>query len=103
EGLVACAVAWCIQCTGHYYEGKKPAFVDDLLGLLTGPMFVTVAAMFALGWGKSLLAQIEPRVRPAKIRHTPQRDACLAASPPEGAVPCPFAAKRAPTSKATAW
>src|SRR4030042_1097070 len=48
-----------LQFVGHYYEGKKPAFVDDIRGLLVGPMFVVGEALFALGWGKSLLAEIE--------------------------------------------
>jgi uncharacterized membrane protein YGL010W len=52
-GVGTFVVGWVIQFVGHYYEGKKPAFVDDLLGLLTGPMFVTAEAMFALGWGRT--------------------------------------------------
>ena len=71
-GIGTFVVGWVIQFVGHYYEGKKPAFVDDLLGLLTGPMFVTAEAMFALGWGKDLLAQIEQRVGPTKIRDLTQ-------------------------------
>jgi uncharacterized membrane protein YGL010W len=71
-GIGTFVVGWIIQFVGHYYEGKKPAFVDDLLGLLTGPMFVTAEAMFALGWGKDLLAQIEQRVGPTKIRDLTQ-------------------------------
>jgi uncharacterized membrane protein YGL010W len=71
-GIGTFALGWIIQFIGHYYEGKKPAFVDDLLGLLTGPMFVTAEAMFALGWGKDLLAQIEQRVGPTKIRDLTQ-------------------------------
>jgi uncharacterized membrane protein YGL010W len=71
-GIGTFVVGWVIQFVGHYYEGKKPAFVDDLLGLLTGPMFVTAEAMFALGWGKSLLAEIEQRVGPTKIRDLTQ-------------------------------
>ncbi len=64
---------WLIQFVGHYYEGKKPAFVDDLRGLLVGPMFVTAEALFALGWGKPLLAEIETRVGPTILRdlHAP--------------------------------
>ena len=57
-----------IQFLGHWYEGKKPAFVDDMVGLLVGPMFVTAEAMFALGWNKPLLAEIERRVGPTHIR-----------------------------------
>jgi len=60
-GIGAFMLGWILQFIGHYYEGKKPAFVDDILGLLTGPMFVTAEAMFALGWGKELLAEIERR------------------------------------------
>jgi uncharacterized membrane protein YGL010W len=71
-GVGTFVAGWVIQFVGHYYEGKKPAFVDDLLGLLTGPMFVTAEAMFALGWGKDLLAQIEQRVGPTKIRDLTQ-------------------------------
>ena len=66
-------LGWAIQFVGHYYEGKKPAFVDDLRGLLVGPMFVTGEALFALGWGKPLLAEIEARVGPTHLRdlHAP--------------------------------
>jgi uncharacterized membrane protein YGL010W len=53
---------------GHYYEGRKPAFVDDLVGLLVGPMFVTAEAMFAAGWNPGLLREIERRAGPPMIR-----------------------------------
>ena len=66
-------VGWAIQFLGHYYEGRKPAFVDDLRSLLVAPMFVTAEAMFALGWGKALLTDIEARVGPTLLRdlHAP--------------------------------
>jgi uncharacterized membrane protein YGL010W len=66
-------VGWVAQFIGHYYEGRKPAFVDDLRGLLIGPMFVVGEALFALGWGKGLLAEIEARVGPTHLRdlHAP--------------------------------
>jgi uncharacterized membrane protein YGL010W len=66
-------VGWVAQFIGHYYEGRKPAFVDDLRGLLIGPMFVVGEALFALGWGKSMLAEIEARVGPTHLRdlHAP--------------------------------
>jgi uncharacterized membrane protein YGL010W len=62
------AVGWVIQFVGHWYEGKKPAFVDDIIGLLVGPMFVVAEAMFMLGWGKPLLAEIERRAGPTHLR-----------------------------------
>ena len=61
-------VGWVIQFVGHYYEGRKPAFVDDLVGLLVGPMFVVAEWMFMLGWNKPLLQAIEAEVGPTVIR-----------------------------------
>jgi uncharacterized membrane protein YGL010W len=62
------AVGWLIQFIGHWYEGRKPAFVDDIVGLLVGPMFVTAEAMFMLGWNKPLLSEIERRAGPTMMR-----------------------------------
>jgi uncharacterized membrane protein YGL010W len=61
-------VGWLIQFIGHYYEGRKPAFVDDLTGLLVGPMFVVAEWLFALGVRKPMLAEIERRVGPTVLR-----------------------------------
>ena len=33
-------VAWAVQVYGHQVEGAKPSFLEDLLFLLVGPMFV---------------------------------------------------------------
>jgi uncharacterized membrane protein YGL010W len=67
-GIGFFVVGWAIQFVGHWYEGRKPAFVDDIVGLLVGPMFVTAEALFALGWGKELLAEIERRAGPTMMR-----------------------------------
>ncbi len=67
-GVGTFALGWVIQFLGHYYEGRKPAFVDDLVGLLVGPMFVVGEAMFALGWGADLLAEIERKAGPTVLR-----------------------------------
>jgi uncharacterized membrane protein YGL010W len=67
-GIGFFAVGWLIQFIGHWYEGRKPAFVDDIVGLLVGPMFVTAEALFAMGWGKPLLAEIERRAGPTQLR-----------------------------------
>jgi len=61
-------VGWIIQFVGHYYEGRKPAFVDDLTGLLVGPMFVVAEWLFMLGWNKPMLQAIEARVGPTVVR-----------------------------------
>jgi uncharacterized membrane protein YGL010W len=61
-------IGWVIQFIGHWYEGKKPAFADDMVGLLVGPMFVVAELMFMGGWNKPLLAEIERRVGPTHLR-----------------------------------
>jgi uncharacterized membrane protein YGL010W len=67
-GIGSFVVGWVLQFIGHYYEGRKPAFVDDLVGLLVGPMFVVAEWLFAAGWGKPLLAEIERRAGPTHVR-----------------------------------
>ncbi|KZN36271.1 hypothetical protein N480_18030 [Pseudoalteromonas luteoviolacea S2607] len=53
-GVGLFVIGWVIQFIGHYFEGKKPAFVDDLIGLLIGPLFVLTEVLFKLGFLKSL-------------------------------------------------
>ncbi len=67
-GIGAFVVGWVLQFIGHYYEGRKPAFVDDLVGLLVGPMFVTGEAMFAAGLCQPLAAEIERTAGPTHLR-----------------------------------
>ncbi len=61
-GLGLFVVGWIIQFLGHYWEGKKPAFLDDLMGLIIGPLFVATELVFAMGGRAELLAEIERRV-----------------------------------------
>ena len=67
-GLVTFFTGWVLQFVGHYYEGRKPAFVDDLVGLLVGPMFVTGEALFAVGLCRPLAEEIERRTGPTLLR-----------------------------------
>ncbi|MET0962249.1 MAG: Mpo1-like protein [Noviherbaspirillum sp.] len=48
-GLGGFVTGWALQFIGHHYEGRKPAFVDDLGSLLMGPLFVVAELMFRLG------------------------------------------------------
>jgi uncharacterized membrane protein YGL010W len=48
-GLGLFAIGWAIQFVGHIYEGRKPAFLDDVIGLVIGPLFVVAEALFLLG------------------------------------------------------
>ena len=67
-GLGLFGLGWVIQFIGHYYEGKKPAFVDDIMGLIIGPLFVVAEVVFALGLRASVLQAIEARVGPVRKR-----------------------------------
>lgn len=67
-GLVLFVLGWIIQFVGHYYEGRKPAFADDLVGLAVGPMFIVGETLFASGWGRSMLEEIERRAGPTRLR-----------------------------------
>jgi len=59
-------LGWVIQLVGHAWEGRKPAFVDDLVGLLVGPLFVTAEVAFALGLRLELKARIEALAGPTR-------------------------------------
>jgi uncharacterized membrane protein YGL010W len=67
-GLSLFLLGWALQLAGHWYEGKRPALIDDLAGVLIGPMFVMAEALFMLGWNKPLLAEIERRAGPTTLR-----------------------------------
>lgn len=60
-GIGGFVVGWAFQFVGHYWERRKPAFVDDLMGLVIGPLFVLVEVLFAAGLCKDLQRTIEAR------------------------------------------
>ncbi|MFC3101112.1 DUF962 domain-containing protein [Altererythrobacter lauratis] len=49
---------WVIQFIGHAFEGRKPAFFDDLKSLLIGPLFVVAELAFLLGLRREVQAAI---------------------------------------------
>lgn len=67
-GVGMFVVGWIIQFVGHYYEGKKPAFVDDIVGLLIGPLFVLAEVAFACGLRLELKRAVESRAGPTVMR-----------------------------------
>ena len=81
-GLGGFIVGWVFQFVGHHWEGRKPAFVDDLMGLIIGPLFVVVEALFGLGLLAGLQRQVEARSGPVTRRGpmTPAASATSAAS-----------------------
>lgn len=52
-------IGWVFQFIGYFYEGKKPTFVDDIMGLIIGPLFVVAEAAFLLGMRKEIQVQVE--------------------------------------------
>lgn len=58
---------WVFQLVGHRFEGRKPAFLDDLVGLLIGPLFVVAEAGFAVGLRRELRAEIERGAGPTRV------------------------------------
>ncbi|WP_434593633.1 DUF962 domain-containing protein [Pseudomonas sp. R4-83] len=73
SGLAMFVIGWVIQFVGHHYEGRKPAFVDDISGLIVGPLFVVAELAFLLGLRQELKAQIEARA--GGVRVNPNRAA----------------------------
>ena len=58
-GIALFVVGWLFQFVGHHYEGRKPAFLDDVKSLLVGPLFMTVEGLWALGLAKGLRREVE--------------------------------------------
>jgi len=58
-GLGLFVVGWIIQFVGHGFEGRKPAFMDDMKSLLVGPLFVVAELAFMLGLRRKLRAELE--------------------------------------------
>jgi uncharacterized membrane protein YGL010W len=67
-GLGLFVLGWIIQFVGHYYEGRKPAFVDDIMGLAVGPLFVVAELGFLLGLRDEVRRAVEERAGPACLR-----------------------------------
>ncbi|NCE82872.1 DUF962 domain-containing protein [Pseudomonas sp. Q1] len=74
SGIGLFVVGWVIQFVGHYYEGRKPAFVDDVSGLIVGPLFVMAELAFLLGLRHGLKEQIEQRSGPVARRDLKPRE-----------------------------
>lgn len=65
-GVTLFVVGWVLQFVGHWYEGRKPAFVDDIIGLVIGPLFVAAEIGFALGLRREVQAAIESIAGPTR-------------------------------------
>ncbi len=65
-GVGLFVAGWIVQFVGHAWEGRKPAFLDDVVGLLIGPLFVAAEVLFLLGLRRTLREAIEARVGPTR-------------------------------------
>jgi uncharacterized membrane protein YGL010W len=77
-GIGLFVVGWIFQFVGHVaWEHRKPAFVDDVIGLIIGPLFVLAETLFGLGWRPALRTAIEAKAGPTRINpprgHAAQR------------------------------
>jgi uncharacterized membrane protein YGL010W len=63
-GVGLFVVGWVIQFVGHVFEGRKPAFVDDVMGLVIGPLFVVAELAFLMGLRREVEAVVESRAGP---------------------------------------
>jgi uncharacterized membrane protein YGL010W len=64
-GAGAFIIGWIIQFIGHRFEGRKPAFLDDISGLLVGPLFIVAEIAFLLGLRQALARTLQPPPRSA--------------------------------------
>jgi len=69
--LLVFTVGWGLQFLGHKYEGMKPAFFDDVMQLVIGPLFVCAEVFFLMGAKPRLRRYIEERVGPIVERRAP--------------------------------
>ena len=67
-GLGLFTLGWSLQFVGHYYEGRKPALLDDLGALAVGPMFVALEMLAPLRPFRALAGEIERRAGPTVLR-----------------------------------
>ena len=66
-GLGSLVLGWIIQFIGHYYEGRKPAFVDDVMGLAIGPLFVMAELAFICGLRRPLKNAIQQQLKSTAV------------------------------------
>ncbi|WP_291013207.1 Mpo1-like protein [Hydrogenophaga sp.] len=62
-GLGTFIVGWSIQFLGHWCEGRKPAFVDDIVGLFVGPLFLVAELAFVLRLHLEVQTAIHERLK----------------------------------------
>lgn len=49
---------WALQFLGHYYEGKRPALLENIFQGFIGPMFLVAETLVASGYRADLAAMM---------------------------------------------
>lgn len=66
--IITFIVGWGLQLYSHYMEGRKLAFMNNLVQALIAPLYLTAELFFMAGFMKSLKEQIYgPEVEKIKI------------------------------------
>ena len=52
---------WALQFWGHFFEGRKPALVDNLFQIFVAPIFLAAEVFFALGYKPGLHEAVQRR------------------------------------------
>jgi uncharacterized membrane protein YGL010W len=52
---------WIIQFVGHVFEGRRPAFTDNIVQILMAPPFLIAEMLFARGYATDLKQVLETR------------------------------------------
>ncbi|CAB3756159.1 DUF962 domain-containing protein [Paraburkholderia humisilvae] len=66
-GVGLFVIGWIVQFFGHAaFEHRKPAFVDDLVGLMIGPLFLLTETLLSAGWRPELRQSIERQLETAR-------------------------------------
>jgi uncharacterized membrane protein YGL010W len=60
SGIGLFVIGWVIQFIGHGFEGRKPAFFDDLGSLLIGPLFIAAEVLLLLRLRPDLKQALQP-------------------------------------------
>jgi uncharacterized membrane protein YGL010W len=74
-GIALFVIGWIFQLIGHVFEGRKPAFIDDLVGLLIGPLFIVVELLALMGAMRALTSRINHRAGPLRGGRSHERAA----------------------------
>ncbi|CDZ76152.1 putative membrane protein [Legionella massiliensis] len=57
--IITFVLGWAFQLVGHFIEGKRPAFMDNLWQSLIAPMYLTAELFFLAGYMHDLQREIE--------------------------------------------